>query len=160
MVEEKVTSLTKEALAKMPPPKPQEPALTAAGARKIAEDLVAGMAKDIVAIIPTAQPKISDETLRAMVAEEVTRKTNETLAAMPKPSTLSASEARGIAEEVVATAAKNIVAQIPPAQPQISPDILRAMVAEEVASKTAAAAAQSLPVPSPVLTASDMWSAI
>ncbi len=158
MVEEKVTSLTKEALAKMPPPKPQEPALTAAGARKIAEDLVAGMAKDIVAIIPTAQPKISDETLRAMVAEEVTRKTNETLAAMPKPSTLSASEARDIAEEVVATAAKNIVAQIPPAQPPISPDTLRAMVAEEVASKMAATAAQSLPVPSPALTASDMWS--
>jgi CheY-like chemotaxis protein len=159
MVEEKVSSLTKDALAKMPAPQPHVPILTAAEVRKIAEDIVAKMAKDIVAIIPPAQPQISPDTLRIMIAEEVASKTKEALAAMPQQATLSAGEALGIAEDVVAKAAKNIIAQIPPAQPQISPEILKAMVAEEVASKTSMALEQSLSGQPSGLTASDMWSA-
>jgi DNA polymerase III gamma/tau subunit len=154
MVDEKVSRLTKDALAKMPAPQPQAPILTAAEVRKIAEDIVAKMAKDIVAIIPPAQPRISTETLHTMIAEEVARKTKETLATLPQPSALTAGDARGIAEEVVAKAAKDIIAQIPPAQPQISPETLRSMIVEEVASKTKAASEQP-----PALTPSDMWSA-
>ena len=159
MVEEKVSSLTKDALAKMPAPQPHVPTLTAAEVRKIAEDIVAKMAKDIVAIIPPAQPQISPDTLRIMIAEEVASKTKEALAAMPQQATLSAGEARGIAEDVVAKAAKNIIAQIPPAQPQISPETLQAMIAEEVASKTSMAPEQSTSGQPSALTASDMWSA-
>jgi len=154
MVDEKVSRLTKDALAKMPAPQPQAPILTAAEVRKIAEDIVAKMAKDIVAIIPPAQPRISTETLHTMIAEEVARKTKETLATLPQPSALTAGDARGIAEEVVAKAAKDIIAQIPPAQTQISPETLRSMIVEEVASKTKAASEQP-----PALTPSDMWSA-
>jgi CheY-like chemotaxis protein len=159
MVAEQVSSLTKDALAKMPAPQPHVPTLTAADVRKIAEDIVAKMAKDIVAIIPPSQPQISPDTLRIMIAEEVASKAKETLAAMPQPTTLSAGEARDIAEEVVAKAAKDILAQIPPSQPQISPETLQVMVAEEVASKTNMASTQSPFVQSAALTASDMWSA-
>jgi hypothetical protein len=159
MVEEKVSSLTKDALAKMPAPQPHVPTLTAADVRKIAEDIVAKMAKDIVAIIPPAQPQIATDALRIMIAEEVASKTKEALASMPLQATLSAGEARGIAEEVVAKAAKNIIAQIPPAQPQISPETLQAMVADEVASKTGMALEQLSPGQPSALTASDMWSA-
>jgi CheY-like chemotaxis protein len=159
MVEEKVSSLTKDALAKMPAPQPHVPSLTAAEVRKIAEDIVAKMAKDIVAIIPPAQPQISPDTLRITIAEEVASKTKEALAAMPQQVMLSAEETRGIAEDVVAKAAKDIIAQIPPAQPQISPEILQAMIAEEVANKTSMPLEQSTAGQPSALTASDMWSA-
>jgi CheY-like chemotaxis protein len=154
MVDEKVSHMTKDALAKMPAPQPQAPTLTAAEVRKIAEDIVAKMAKDIVAIIPPAQPHVSPETLHAMIADEVARKTKETMATLPQPSTLTTGDARGIAEEVVAKSAKDILAQIPPSQPPISPETLRSMIAEEVASRTNAALEQP-----PALTPSDMWSA-
>ena len=159
MVEEKVSSLTKDALAKMPAPQPHVPSLTAADVRKIAEDIVAKMAKDIVAIIPPAQPQVSPDAARMMIAEEVASKIKEALAAVPQPATLSAGEVRGIAEDVVAKASKNIIAQIPPAQLQISPETLQAMVAEEVASKTSRALEQSPAGQASALTASDMWSA-
>jgi CheY-like chemotaxis protein len=160
MVEEKVSSMTKDALAKIPAPsQPHVPSLTAAEVRKIAEDIVAKMAKDIVAIIPPAQQQISPDTLRIMIAEEVASKTKEALAAMPPQATLSAGEARGIAEDVVAKAAKNIIAQIPPTQPQISPETFQAMIAEEVASKTIMVQEQSTSGQPSAITASDMWSA-
>ncbi len=148
-----------------PAPSPvQASMLPEAELRRMAEDSIAKMTREVFAKLPPVQPpKISDDALRAMVAEKVSSLTKDALAKMPAPQphvpTLTAADVRKIAEDIVAKMAKDIVAIIPPAQPQISHDTLRIMIAEEVASKTSIALEQSPSGQPSALTASDMWSA-
>jgi len=161
MVDEKVISLTKEALSKMPAPQQYEPALTAAEARKIAEDIVAKMAKDIVAIIPPAQPQISPETLRAMVAEEVAIKTNMASEQSPlvQPAALTASDMWSAAEDAVRKVAQEYFDRQPPAQtPRISDEALLTMVDAKVSSMTKETLEKMPAAGTAALSPSDVWS--
>jgi CheY-like chemotaxis protein len=112
-------------------PSPVQPSiLPEAQLRKMAEEAMARMAKEVFANLPPVQlPQISDETLRAMVNEKVERMTKEALEKMP------------------------------PQPPPVSRESLRAMVAEEVSSKTNTAPDRSSAVQPSGLTSSDVWSA-
>jgi hypothetical protein len=161
MVEEKVSSLTKDALAKMPAPQPHVPSLTAAEVRKIAEDIVAKMAKDIVAIIPPAQPQVSPDTLRMMIAEEVASKTSGALEQSPagQASALSASDMWSAAEDAVRKVAQEYFDRQPSAQTtQIPDEVLRSMVDAKVSSMTKETLEQMPASRTSAFSPSDMWS--
>ncbi len=94
-----------------PPPAPpvQTPTLPESELRKMAEQTIAKMAKDVFAKLPPVQaPSVSDEMLRGMVEEKVSNMAKEAFAKLPaaQPQALSASDMWSVAEETVQKIAK------------------------------------------------------
>ena len=118
-----------------PPQRPipssvQPPTLPEGELRKMAEEAVARMAKEVFANLPPVQPP-----------------------------TLPEGELRKMAEEAVARMAKDVFANLPPIQPpQLSDEALRGMVEERVSSMTKEALEKATAAQPPALSPSDMWS--
>jgi CheY-like chemotaxis protein len=99
----------KRPVVSAPPPSPpaapvQTPTLPESELRKMAEQTIANMAKDVFAKLPPVQaPSVSDEMLRGMVEEKVSNMTREAFEKLPavQPHALSASDVWSVAEEAV-----------------------------------------------------------
>ena len=141
---------TKEEISTSPTsvsPQPEKPAesttvsstLPAVELRKIAEETISKMAKDLFAQMPPIQPPaLPENELRRMAEAAITEMAKEAFAKIPPPQqpALSASDLWGIAEETISKMAKDLFAQMPPVQPPtISNELVRSVL-EEAAAKT------------------------
>lgn len=141
----------KKPVVSAPPPPAQTPPLPESELRKMAEQAIAKMAKDVFAKLPPVQaPSVSDEMLRGMVEEKVSNMAKEAFAELPaaQPPALSASDMWSVAEEAVQKIAKEFFegrqtapalqsADMPPLSiPKISEETVRRGI-EEAVSKIA-----------------------
>jgi DNA-binding response OmpR family regulator len=135
--------------------------LPAVELRKIAEETILKMAKDVFAQMPPVQPPtLPVSELRRMAEAAISEMAKEAFAKTPppQPPALSASDLWGIAEETISKMAKDMFAQMPPVQPPtLTENELRRM-AEAAISEMAKEAFAKTPPPQPLaLSASDMW---
>ena len=102
--------------------------LTAVELRKIAEETISKMAKDVFAQMPPVRPPTLPESeLRRMAEAAISEMAKEAFAKtpLPQPPALSASDLWSIAEETIAKMAKDVFAQMPPVQPPLPESELR-----------------------------------
>ncbi len=115
-----------------------QPTLPEGELRKIAEDVIARMAKETFAKIPPPQPPvISPAELRSMAEQEIARMAKEAFTQVPppKPPEISSSELWDMAEATVSKMAKDMFSQMPaPQTPQISEEALQELVGQKVST--------------------------
>jgi len=130
--------------------------LTAVELRKIAEETISKMAKDVFAQMPPVRPPTLPESeLRRMAEAAISEMAKEAFAKtpLPQPPALSASDLWSIAEETIAKMAKDVFAQMPPVQPPtISHELVRSVL-DEAAAKLVKEALEKKPplVPEDIL---------
>ena len=116
--------------------------------RKMAEETIAKMAKDVFAGMPPVQPPTLPESeLRRMAEAAITEMAKEAFAKipLPQPPALSASDLWGIAEETIAKMAKDVFARMPPVQPPTLPESELRRMAEAAISEMAKEAFEKKP---------------
>ena len=133
MIEEKVSSMTKEALEKAPAAQPS--ALSPSDMWSVAEEAVEKIAKEFLQRQPLTQgPQLSDETLRGMVEKVAVKTVEEILEKRPvqQPPSMPAGELRMMAEETVSRMAREVFKDMPPPVPKISEETVRRGIEEAV----------------------------